>query len=39
MSNVIINIFGMTAVLSRATRTMAKEDLNGDYEVSKINDF
>ena len=36
MSNVVINIFGMTAVLSRATRTMAKEDLNGDYEVSEI---
>ena len=35
ISNVIINIFGMTAVLSRATRTKAKGDLNADYEVNK----
>ncbi|CAB3995453.1 Acyl- dehydrogenase family member 9, mitochondrial [Paramuricea clavata] len=39
LSNVIINIFGMTAVLSRATRTMAKEDLNADYEVLLANTF
>jgi hypothetical protein len=29
----------MAAVLSRATRTMVKEDLNGDYEVSEIFTF
>ena len=29
-------MFGMTAVLSRATRTMAKKDLNADYEVNKL---
>ena len=36
MANVTINIFGMTAVLSRGTRTMAKKDSIGDYEVMEI---
>ena len=35
MSNVAIDMFGMTAVLSRATRTITKGDANADYEVSK----
>lgn len=33
MSNVAIDMFGMTAVLSRATRTITKGDANADYEV------
>ena len=39
MSNVAIDMFGMTAVLSRATRTITKGDANADYEVSKYLTF
>ena len=39
MSNVAIDMFGMTAVLSRATRTITKGDANADYEVSKYSTF